>query len=718
MKRILYISIFIICCILISCGHVWATGATANIVKYRQPDGSIISLKMFGDEFFAYSTTLDGYIVAIGNDGYCYYANYDSGYLNLSGNRVTGSGLSVKSSGSLFFAKAKGIPDGVAASLRKYAANVLKPEGDVDGLSYVRHAAQASETDGAKHSLVLLVQFADTLFTVNDTKSHFNGFLNEKGYSYNGARGSVADYFNYNFNGKCSFSFDVSDIITLSREVSYYGEHTAYLNDANAAGMVVEACKTASENGIDFSKYDSDNDGVVDNVAIIFAGLNEAESGIASAIWPHKGDISDKNIFCNGVKIASYTCTSEYSADAVNRYPASIGSFCHEYSHSLGLVDMYDVNGDEEGQAECLYGKLSIMDRGNYLDKGNTPPLFNAIERQMLGIAAVKDLEEAGSYKLLPIGETDTIYRVKSVNEGEYFLLECREQRDWDSYIGGEGLVIYHVDKSSNICGGLSAASRWQLNIVNSYAQHECARVMAADPLNTSEQTPEYLFYPGKSSVTSLAAMGEYPFVDWQHSGLGIAINDIRYTSGLVEFSVVEDVIYKEDVPSAMNLKVDTYQNHAFCSWNISDENYGGDGVWNMTIENDEGFYKKIKIGTDTLYHLFDGLEPGKDYRIRLHFMDDNYMGEVKIISFRTDGISSEYPFIKLSGGYRAGDIINICVQNLVERHDSVEILINGEKLSGNSYKLEEPGVYEVEVVIKYPDKSMDIIQKRLNVKK
>ena len=104
MKRILYISIFIICCILISCGHIWATGATANIVKYRQPDGSIISLKMFGDEFFAYSTTLDGYIVAIGNDGYCYYANYDSGYLKLSGNRVTRSGLSVKSSGSLFFA--------------------------------------------------------------------------------------------------------------------------------------------------------------------------------------------------------------------------------------------------------------------------------------------------------------------------------------------------------------------------------------------------------------------------------------------------------------------------------------------------------------------------------------------------------------------------------------------------------------------------------------
>ena len=102
MKRILYISIFIICCILISCGYVWATGATANIVKYRQPDGSIISLKMFGDEFFAYSTTLDGYIVAIGNDGYCYYANYDSGYLKLSGNRVAGS--SVKSSGSLFFA--------------------------------------------------------------------------------------------------------------------------------------------------------------------------------------------------------------------------------------------------------------------------------------------------------------------------------------------------------------------------------------------------------------------------------------------------------------------------------------------------------------------------------------------------------------------------------------------------------------------------------------
>ena len=700
MKKIIHIILLSIACVSASYSVLWATKATAKIVKYKQSDGSIISLKMFGDEFFGYASTLDGRIVSAGKDKCLYYANYDKGYLQLTDTRVGASATAVRS-GAGKASGATAVPYNIQLSLRNMAADKILP------LSAMRQNISEEEgIGGERRSLVLLVQFADIEFTVENAVDYFTSLLN----------GGAADYFNANFRGRYSFSFNVSDIVTLSGTAGHYGDRTPYLNDANVSGMVVEACRNASENGVDFSKYDIDNDGVVDNVAIIFAGLNEAESGEPSVIWPHKGDISDKNIFCNGVKIASYTCSSEYSGGNAEYYPASIGSFCHEFAHTLGLVDMYDVNGEEEGLSESLFGLLSIMDEGNYLNNGKTPPYFNAIERQMLGIANVTDLVAEREYELSPIYSADTLYRIPTNNEGEYFLLECRDGSGWDKYIGGSGLVIYHVDKSETICGGLSAASRWRLNIVNSYAEHGCARVLASDPVKVSSDMPGYIFYPGISEVHSVTATGVPSLTDWNHSGLGISIDGIVYENSSVRFSVKEDLVYCDTIPSAKECRVQTYQKNAFVTWKISDEGYSGGGSWALIIDDGSGKNRKVSLAADTLSYMIWNLEPGKSYNVKLYFSKDSYMGEVVSLDFAADEITSPYPFIKLSGRYSVGDILNICVQNLVEEYNSLELFVNGDKLSGVSYKFEEAGEYDIEAVIKYPDKTSDVISKRIIV--
>ncbi len=700
MRTIIHIFLLLITYISMSYSDVWATKAPTKIVKYKQSDGSIISLKMSGDEFFGYASTLDGRIVAVGKDRCLYYANYDKGYLQLTDTKVSSSSIAVKS-GKEGVSGATGVPCNIQLSLRNMAADKI-----LSGSAMRQNISSEEIVRGEKRSLVLLVQFSDIAFTVENVVNYFTTLLN----------GRAADYFNANFRGRCSFSFDVSDIITLSGTAGHYGDRTPYLNDANVAGMVVEACRNASENGVDFSKYDLDSDGVVDNVAIIFAGLNEAESGESYAIWPHKGDISDKNVFCNGVKIASYTCSSEYSGSSAEYYPASIGSFCHEFAHTLGLVDMYDVNGEEEGLSDGLFGLLSIMDEGNYLNKGKTPPYFNAIERQMLGIAGVTDLVADGEYELSPIYSADTLYRIPTNNEGEYFLLECRDGSGWDEYIGGCGLVIYHVDKSEMIFGGLSAASRWRLNIVNSYAEHGCARVLASDPVKVSSDMPGYIFYPGISEVQSVTSTGIPSLTDWNHFGLGISIDGITYENGSVRFSVKEDLVYCDTVPSARECKVQTYQENAFVTWKISDENYSGGGSWVLIVDDGSGNNRKVSLVADTLSYMIWNLEPGRHYNMKLYFSKDSYMGEVVSLNFTADEITSPYPFIKLLGRYSVGDILNICVQNLVEEYNSLELFVNGNKLSGVSYKFEESGEYDIEAVIKYPDKTSDVISKRIIV--
>ncbi len=695
MKKNLYILLLAAVCSITNCMQLWAIKATANIVKYKQPDGTVISLKVSGDEFLGYNRTLDGYIVCTGKDGYLYYADYNNGFLQLSGVRVNGASPAVKGAATHSVVKVSGVPSAIKYSLRSNAVQEIAPRSG------------ASVASGTGKSLVLLVEFADTPFTLPDVENHFNTLLNHEG----------SNYFNDNFRGTRTFSFDLSPIVTLSENVAHYGEHTAYLNDANVAGMVIEACKIASGKGIDFSQYDTDKDGLVDNVAIIFAGLNEAESGVSSAIWPHKGDISDQNIFCNGVKIASYTCSSEYSGDNTDYRPATIGSFCHEYAHYLGLVDLYDVNKEEEGLSNALYGRLSLMDEGNYLNKGETPPYFNAIEREMLGLAEMSVLKVDRKYQLVPVQDADTLYRIETANNGEYFLLECRSNEGWDSHLGGAGLVLYHIDKSETLCGGVTASARWRLNIVNSYAEHECAKVLVPDQARSSANDVGHIFYPGLSGITSLTASGNPSLTDWQHAGVGISINDIGYSNGIVHFAVKEDLVYSDTISCAKNFNITPYQNHAFMQWESSVENFEGKGNWFVMLNDESGEGKKVILPADSTCFLFEKLEPAKRYEGKIYFVENNRMGEVHSFSFETEEITSVYPYIRFLGGYGVGDMLNLCVQNLVEAYTSLEFRINGEELPGMSYKFKEAGEYIVEAIIKYPDNSFDIITKKLVVR-
>ncbi|MBQ7998379.1 MAG: hypothetical protein IJ296_03530, partial [Bacteroidales bacterium] len=116
-----------------------------------------------------------------------------------------------------------------------------------------------------------------------------------------------------------------------------------------------------------------------------------------------------------------------------------------------------------------------------------------------------------------------------------------------------------------------------------------------------------------------------------------------------------------------------------------------------MIIDDGSGKNRKVSLAADTLSYMIWNLEPGKSYNVKLYFSKDSYMGEVVSLDFAADEITSPYPFIKLSGRYSVGDILNICVQNLVEEYNSLEIFVNGEKLSGVSYKFEEAGEYDIE---------------------
>ena len=576
-------------------------------------------------------------------------------------------------------------------------------------------------------SLVLLVEFADVKFTIESPKEYFSSFLNGTSHYGNGATGSAAEYLNDNFGAGYQFSFSIEGIVTLAGNMEDYGGRREFLNDADPAGMVREACESAASMGVDFSKYDHDKDGTVDNVAIIFAGYNEAESGMGSAIWPHYGNISNEKVELSGVKIGGYSCSSEYTGDNTEAKAATIGTFLHEFCHYLGLPDMYDVNGNIEGEANALYGSLSIMDAGNYLNGGNTPPCFTSIEREILSLDEVEELVPGNRYILLPLPEASRIYKAKSQNEGEYFLFECRTETGWDTHIGGSGMVVYHIDKSERSVAGLTAASRWEHNVINSFAEHECARVLPASLLESSgenKKATQNLFFNGMEGPSSLSYNTVPDIRDWNGGGVGIALENIILESGKISFATSADIASCDTLPYAGKIFVQPYQKGAFIEWHPICHNSGkeyepagnDDMIWYVTVTDLQGGKVMFESGTSSTYLAVSGLLPENIYSVEIHCRMQQFIGKDTMAEFMTLPVVSQFPYIAIRERYGVGDILHIDVQNLAPGTRVKEVKINGTAQLDEYYQFKKSGEYHVEVFLSLPDSSVEVINKLMKV--
>lgn len=574
-------------------------------------------------------------------------------------------------------------------------------------------------TTGTIHSIypVLLVEFEDLRFTTEDPKGSFSRMFNGRDYNHNGSTGSVVEWLAANFKEKASFAFEVSDVITLPGTLAAYGAQGAHSNDSDVLGMLKDACAAAIGAGVDFSRYDNDGDGLVDNLAVIYAGYSQAEGGSGDSIWPHQQDMGEGGFDCNGVGIASYTCNAELSGNSGTEM-APIGHFCHEFSHYLGLQDLYDINGEAEGAAPATYGSLSIMDKGNFLNSGKTPPLYNAAEREILGLCTIEELLPDKSYILEPSSRSDRIYRINTSNEGEYFLLECREASGWDAHIGGSGLVVYHIDKSSGVYGGIASADRWRFNNINCFAGHECLRVISA-----AGKTDDVgkVFFPGSAGVTELLPSGRgMALTDWAGHPVGVGIVDITYSQGKVSFRTVKELSFDPSLPMAIEIGAYPYQRDIRVEWSAPGVDIDDQRQLQWLVkwrEKGSGKDFSSKDVEGNVCYLDDVL-PGCEYEIQVCALKDGIFGEGRKIFAKTLPITSLFPYIYVGkGGYQAGKVMDLRVVNLVEKHISVDWYVNGMPVDGESVLLEDVGEMEIMAVIVYSDGSNEKIYKRISVR-
>lgn len=350
----------------------------------------------------------------------------------------------------------------------------------------VRRAPQqqngvGDEPNIAPRGLVVLVNFQDKAFTT--PRDTFDAMLNsetfERNYSYRygfavidvHAEGSVKRYFEDQSYGAYSPIFDVVGPVTVSRNMSYYGSNDSGGNDQHPEIMVKEACELASSDfGVDFTLYDNDNDGFVDFVYIIYAGYGEADGGSASTIWPHQWNLWDYGglrYVVDGKILNRYACGCELSYGS--KMYDGIGTICHEFSHVLGLPDLYST---DQSSTHKTMGAWDVMDYGPYNNDGNTPPSYSAYERFYMGWLTPRVLDQTPSFEYLkPINQDkgDAILLCKedqhnlvgwNPNPKEFYLLEARTQEGWDEYLPGSGMLITRIRFDYN---------KWSNNKVNNY---------------------------------------------------------------------------------------------------------------------------------------------------------------------------------------------------------------------------------------------------------
>ena len=502
------------------CGYSSADAVVAcpDPSVVTQPDGSTLTLLLHGDEWFSFSTTADGFtVVKDAGDGYYKYAALQNNEL-------------------------------VAGTIVAHDAAMRTPLEKAALATTTRYLAPDAKTVAAKRTkrrlhgntghydyknfrgLVILVAYNDCPFVFSDANTLFNNMINQhdyEGFMSNAQfpelipyTGSVRDYFYNSSAGEFDPAFDVVGPVTID-----YSQYDA--RQAGNAQTLVDAALDAADELVNYKDYDRDGDGTVDMVFFLFAGGGSNFSGNDSRLlWPHASTVISKSL--DDVKFGRYACSTELFGRPQSKIIDGIGTICHEFSHVLGVADLYDTDGSGSGGSGVTPGKWSVMAQGSYLNQSRTPCAYSTYERYAAGFVTPEKLTKKGTYTVSPITSSNKGYRLDSNIDKEFFLLESRKKEGWDAYLPGEGMLIWRVDSTN--------ADVWEYNKVNCDPKHSYYQLLRANGGTTDTAADPF---PGTGNVTAIDNTTTPNLCSWNGRMSDFAISDIaRATDGSVSFKL------------------------------------------------------------------------------------------------------------------------------------------------------------------------------------
>lgn len=521
--------------------QVNAKPAKPGLMTRTLSDGTTLNVRLVGDEFFHQYFSEDWYPL-MEVDGDFYYCN-----VNEAGERVN-SGIKAVAAAERAATARQFLQtidkEAVGKRLEKMSAesprrasmvsdlkadrqNAPQREEGVDGPPYERGYGLFSDIRfpayGFQKAIVILVEYTDVKFTLSDPYDYFNRMLNEEGFNDYGGTGCAAEYHRLNSMGAFDPQFDVYGPITLAHNQAYYGGNNWWGDDQNPGEMVKEACDYLDPT-VDFTEYDRDGNGIVDNVFIFYAGMGEASGGSANTVWPHSWNMTSAgfpNLYYDGVKVHTYGCSNEWESGR----PDGVGTFIHEFSHVMGIPDIYATSYT----GAFTPGAWSAMDYGPYNNQGMTPPNYGAYERYALGWMKPREIDRVID-GILPSIDSNIAGVIRTSSDKEFFLVENRQKEGWDKYVPGHGMLIWHIDYNQSV---------FDSNKVNNTPSHQYVDIEEADGTQ-SEGSRSGDSFPGTANKTSFTSTTNPAMKTWSGQSVNFPITDIAESSdGIISFKVL-----------------------------------------------------------------------------------------------------------------------------------------------------------------------------------
>ncbi len=536
------IALLLLCCLCKAAA--FAVPVYPRPVKITQPTGSQLTIVGHGDEYLHFTTTTDGYNIVKDTDGFYHYAQLEGGKLVATGVKAHEAG-SRASDETLFLSSAakNQVPEMTERAQRMRA--ILNHESEAESLAK-SPMRKVAGTKKPYRGLVLLVQFNDRSFvhSAAKTKAHFDDLMNKENYSgyydiYYGQQfctGSVRDYFSDNSYGTFVPEFDVVGPITI--DVSQY-----YINAYENTEKLTKQILAAVDDTVDFSQYDSDGDGEVDMVYIIYAGYaSHYEGNDSRLVWPHASSLYDSQdptskVMHDGVRMGRYACSSEIYgwSQYEDLMLDGIGVIVHEFSHVLGFQDHYDVLGYQEHP-----NTWDVMASGNYNgDINRTPCAYNSYEKVSAGFVGIRDISklDGDTITLTNYEQSEDACFIQSMQKHVCFYMENRQPIKWDKGLVGHGLLVWRVDSVN--------PEYWKQNYVN-VTTRACFRLVRAcgtqGNVMSGVEDVDFDPFPGTFHVRTLNnEPGRSNLLSYDKYASPVVLDSINENDGVITFIVNND---------------------------------------------------------------------------------------------------------------------------------------------------------------------------------
>ncbi len=510
-------------CLVMMALAAYAVPANPKPATITQPDGTQLSIRLIGDEFYSYNTTLDGYTIIKNARGAYEYARLQNA--TLVGTGVLAHNLEQRTAAetSLLKSLSKNITDRAAIN----EGNARRAKRD--------QASKIQRYDYSKfRGLIILVEYTDVQFSMDDPATfyshmandeNFTGHYDTDGTTWINCTGSVRDYFDSQSSGRFKPHFDVVGPVKVNYKST---DHKR----TSSSTSIFAAALNAVNASVNFADYDTDNNGTVDMVYFLCAGFASSYGGNdGNLLWPHRSSFYGYTRYDNKY-VRDYACSTEiygWQNTPSTVTIEGIGTFCHEFSHVLGLPDLYDTDYETNGQSHHP-DSWDIMSGGNHFNSARTPCSYTIWERYSLGWANPPVLSTTGTYTLNPVNTSNEGFILKSPTDNEFFMIENRQKTGWDAYLPGHGMTIVRVDSTNT--------NVWSNNKVNCNPAHNYYEMIRAGNA-TSGDNPSDPF-PGTAGVLMIGDKTYPSLKNWRGLDNTFAITQITESNGVISFKLEE----------------------------------------------------------------------------------------------------------------------------------------------------------------------------------